>query len=487
MLRNPMTPTGPPPADVSASLPPDHHSIHDLDALPRDHDRPRVRGGVPVAWAVSLILSAVVGAMLFLAGFLTAGGTTGRAASCSVPNAAFSAFCEAYDKLKDQYVDQLDDAVLAEGAIQGMFQFGVKDPYSAYMAPTDYQSALGDLSGKFEGIGAEMALKNTADEGNLEACPELSDTCVLVVIAPIAGSPAEAAGIESGDYVRAVDGVSVNGSTMQEQINKVRGQAGTQVTLTVERGGSTQDIAITRAEIQVQEVEARILEPGIGYIALNGFSDASPNQFHDQLEGLLDDGAEQIVFDLRDNPGGYIVAAQRIASEFIADGLIFSQESSGGEDKRWEATDDGLATSPSIEVVVLVNGGSASASEIVSAALKETGRATIVGQPTFGKNTVQIWAPLENEGGVRITISRWFTPEHHSVAPDGVQPDVTVEVRADAPPEGDLFVEAGLDVLRDATVGEDVSPAPTTSPAAVLQEALSPAAYDPAGLTRATA
>jgi carboxyl-terminal processing protease len=439
-----------------------------------------------VAWIVALVLSAVVGAMLFLAGFLVAGGS-GGSRGCSAPHEAFDAFCEAYAKLKGEYVDELDDAKLAEGAIRGMFQYGVEDPYSAYMPPTDYQSALGDLSGKFEGIGAEMALKNTADEGNLEACTELSDSCVLVVVAPIAGSPAEAAGLQSGDYVRAVDGESVNGSTMHDQINRVRGEAGTEVTLTIERSGETFDVTITRAEIQVQEVEARMLEPGIGYISLNGFSDASPDQFRTALSGLLDEGAEQIVFDLRDNPGGYIVAAQEIASEFIETGLIFSQESSGDEVKEWEATGDGVATDPSIEVVVLVNGGSASASEIVSAALKESGRATVVGQPTFGKDTVQVWAPLENEGGVRITISRWFTPSHGSVAPAGVQPDVAVEVPPDAAPEEDLFVEAALDALRDSAVGEEVAPPPSSSPSARLLEGLGPIAFDANGRARAAA
>ena len=480
-----MTPTGNEAGGVPSPMPPSPDQQPSGAPHP-EHDRPRVRGGTPVAWVVSLILSAVVGAMLFLGGFLVAGGSGGTS-GCSAPSEAFAAFCDAYSKIKDQYVDRLDDTKLAEGAIQGMFQYGVADPFSAYMPPSDYQSALGDLSGKFEGIGAEMALKNTADEGNLGACPELSDTCVLVVVAPIAGSPAEAAGLRSGDIVRAVDGTSVAGSTMQEQITKVRGEAGTDVTLTIARKADTFDVTITRAEIQIQEVESRMLEPRIGYIALNGFSDASPDQFRTALQGLLDDGAEQIVFDLRDNPGGYIVAAQEVASQFIKSGLIFSQESSGDQTKDWEATGDGVATDPKIDLVVLVNGGSASASEIVSAALKESGRATIVGQPTFGKNTVQVWAPLENDGGVRITISRWFTPKHHSVAPDGVQPDVSVEVPDNTPPEEDLFIEAGLDVLHTHGVGEQLSPAPSGSPAASLPRAMAPTAYDPAARTLAAA
>lgn len=439
-------------------------------------------GPSPTAWVVSLVLAAVVGALLFTAGYLVRGGGAGGGTACAAPTEAFAPFCEAYAKLKAEYVDELDDAKLAEGAIQGMFQYGVEDPYSGYMAPDQYQQALGDLSGKFEGIGAEMAMKNLDEPGNLEACPQLTATCVLVVVAPIAGSPAEAAGIMAGDVVRAVDGTSVEGSTMQEQITRVRGEAGTDVTLTIDRDGEVFDVTITRAEITMREVTTRMIDDHIGYIALHGFSESAAAQFHEALAGLLEDGADQIVFDLRDNPGGYIEAARQVGSEFIASGLIFVQESSGNDIKRWEATGDGAATDTDVPVVVLINEGSASASEIVAAALQETGRATVIGQPTFGKNTVQVWAPLENDGGVRITISRWFTPNHNSVAPDGVQPDVTVEVPPETPPEQDLYVERAVEYLATHGVGEPV-PAASGSPSALLPAA-GPIAYDPSALAR---
>ena len=225
-----------------------------------------------------------------------------------------------------------------------------------------------------------MALKNVTDPGNLEACPTLSDSCVLVVVAPIAGSPAEAAGLQAGDIVTAVDGTSVEGSTMQDQITKVRGEAGTDVTLSLNRDGRDFDVTITRAEITTREVTTRMIDDHIGYIALHSFSESASDQFHTALTALLDDGADQIIFDLRDNPGGYIEAARRIGSEFIKSGLIFSQESAGNDVKRWEATGSGAATDTDIPVVVLTNEGSASASEIVAAALKETGRATVIGQ-----------------------------------------------------------------------------------------------------------
>jgi len=410
-----------------------------------------------------------------MGGYLAAGGN----GSCAAPSETFAAFCEAYEKLHDQYVDQLDDATLVEGALEGLFQYGVADPYSGYMNAEEYQNSLGDLSGTFSGIGAELAVENTENPDDLEACATLSDTCLLVVVAPIDGSPAEAAGVQSGDVVQAVDGESVNGSTIQDQVTKVRGPEGTEVTITIQRGDEVFDLTITRAEIVVVEVESEMLANNVGYIALHGFSANASDQFSEQLGDLLAGGAEQIVFDLRDNPGGYITAAQEIASEFVADGLLFTQESAGDEVIEWEATDGGQATDSSIEVAVLINGGSASASEIVAAALEETDRATLIGEPTFGKNTVQIWDELANGGGVRITISRWFTPNHNSVAPDGVQPDIVVAVPEGTPADEDPVLDRALAYL--ATVDQDAAwqPALPALPAQPAQMGLSVVGWTP--------
>ena len=430
----------------------------------------RGRGAGSVPWVISLALAAVVGALLFAGGYLAAGGGAGTT-DCAAPDPAFEAFCEAYDRLQREYVDELDPETLAEGAIEGMFQYGVEDPYSGYMPPEEYQRALGDLSGTFSGIGAEMAVRNAEDPSDLAACTELSDTCQLIVLAPLSDSPAEAAGVQAGDVVLAVDGEAVRGTTMNDQISRIRGEAGTDVTLTLQRdGGEPFDVTITRAEITLQEVEARLIDGHVGYIALNAFSAPAAEQFAEGLAELLDGGADQIVFDLRDNPGGYIDAAQQIASQFIEDGVIFTQESAGDEVKVYEATGDGVATDPSLPVVVLINGGSASASEIVAAALQETGRATVIGEPSFGKNTVQVWSRLENDGGVRITISRWFTPGHGSVAPDGIQPDVAAARTAETPPEEDPALDAALDHLARESVADDArSPGPSPSPAALVR------------------
>ncbi len=439
----------------------------------------------PLIWIVSLVLAAVVGAALFVGGYLAGGGAS--SGTCTAPTEAFAPFCEAYTLLHKEYVDPLDDVKLAEGAIEGMFQNGVADPFSAYMPPDQYQSAKQDLSGTFSGIGAEMGVKNLSDPGNLDACSTLSDNCVLVVISPLDGQPAQAAGVKTGDILVAVDGTSVNGSTLEDEVGKIRGPAGTDVTLTLRRDAQTLDITVTRAEIKQSEVESHMLPDGkTGYIALHGFTDAAATDFHDQLATLINAGATAVIFDLRDNPGGYIEAARKVASEFVASGLIFSQESSGDQGKDWDASSGGAATDPKIPVVVLVNGGSASASEIVTAALKEHDRATVIGQHTYGKNTVQIWSDLGNGGGVRITISRWFTPDHNSVAPGGIQPDVSVQV-PDNPPAGqDLYLQAAQTYLATHATGQPSARAgAATIPMRALDPSWSPVSYDAAGLALA--
>jgi carboxyl-terminal processing protease len=423
-------------------------------------------GAGPVPWILSLALAAVVGAVLFVGGYLAGGGTS--ASGCAAPGDAFAAFCEAYDRLQAEYVDDLDPDKLAEGAIRGMFQYGVEDPFSGYMPPEQYQQALGDLSGSFGGIGAEMAMSNTQDPADLASCTAFSDICRLVVVAPLADTPADRAGLQAGDHVLAVDGESVEGSTVDEQVTKIRGETGTDVTLTIQRDdGDPFDLTITREEIVLKEVETRMIDGHIGYIALNSFSAPAADQFAAGLSDLLDQGADQIVFDLRDNPGGYIDAAQKIASQFIDEGLIFTQESADQDVKRWEATGDGIATDPDLPVAVLINGGSASASEIVASALQDHGRATIIGEPSYGKNTVQVWGRLENDGGVRITISRWFTPDHNSVAPDGIQPDIDAAPTADTPPEEDPILDAALSFLADQPVAGGGSSQATPEPSAL--------------------
>ena len=369
--------------------------------------------------------------------------------TCAEPSEAFALLCETYRQIQDRYVDEVSDEELVEGAVEGMVE-RLPDPYSGYLPPELYRTALDDLSGEFSGIGAEVGIRNLEDPADDESCTVITNVCALVIVAPLAGSPAEAAGLRRGDVVLAIDGEATIGSTVNELVFKVRGEAGTDVTLTVRREEEEElDITITRAVIELVEVESELLGDGVGYIKLTTFTDRAPAEFNDALGGLLADGAHSIVFDLRNNPGGFIAAAQQIASEFVPTGELLFTVESGEDAERWEAEAGGLAQEPTVEVVVLVNGGSASASEIVAAALAENGRAALVGEATFGKNTVQVWSELPNGGGLRLTTSRWFTPEHDSVADGGIEPDVSVAAPEDPTSEEDPQLDRAIELLAE--------------------------------------
>ena len=367
--------------------------------------------------------------------------------SCAEPTEAFAVLCDVYADIKSEFVDEVSDEDLVDGAVRGMIEYGLEDPYSGYLTPDQYGTALDDLSGSFSGIGAEVGIENLADASDAASCTVVTETCAMVIVAPLANSPAEAAGLRPGDQVLAVDGASTLGETVSSLVYQVRGESGTDVTLTIRRDDDEQEITITRAVIELREVEAELLEDGIGYIRLTSFTDRATELFRDALQGLFDEGATDIVFDLRSNPGGYIVAAQGITSQFIPEGELLFTVESGDDVQEWRAQ-SGIAQSDAIEVVVLVDGGSASASEIVAGALQDYERATILGEATFGKNTVQIWNDLPNGGGLRLTTDRWFTPDHNSAAPDGIQPDVEVAGAEDPASDEDPQLDAAVERLR---------------------------------------
>ena len=362
--------------------------------------------------------------------------------ACALPAEAFEETCTVFARVETETAAPVAD--LIEAAVRGMIQYGLEDPHTVYLSPAALVHVAENQSGEVSGIGALVRGEDQAspDEAN---CSVLSDTCILVIVDTLPDSPAKAQGVLAGDGIVVVDGEDVNGLTVDEVVERVRGPEGTDVALGLLRDGQIIDVTITRAAVIVPVVASEMIEPGIGYVALSQFTNNSADQVHEALQTLVADGADRIIFDLRNDPGGSLTASVRIASEFLADGLVLRTQSPA-ETEEYEVEPGGAVTDPDIRVVVLVNRGSASASELVSAVLQERGRATIIGEPTFGKNTVQQRFEVSNGGALNISIARWVTPEGHDSGTIGVQPDIEPEV-----PEGattDVVLEFALEFLR---------------------------------------
>ncbi len=409
----------------------------------------RVRASGPLLAVAVVAVAILAGAALFLSGF-SLGRQLATTPGTPPEEELFAPFWEAYRAVTEQYAGgEVDRKKLVEGAIKGMFQ-ALGDPYSSYLTSEEYQQSLQDLSGQFEGIGAEIGTVDAA--GKTSSCVTLGADCRLVIVAPLADSPAEKAGLLPGDIVVAVDGKALDGLTIDDARNRIRGKKGTEVVLTIERNGARQDVRIVRDVIVQREVIVRELAGGtVGYIRLTAFSSNSAEQFHAALDRFVSAGVKKLVLDLRGNPGGYTTAARDIASEFIGSGPIFWQADARGNQIATEAKPGGLATDPSIRVVALVDSGTASAGEILAGALQDTGRATLVGQRTFGKGTVQQWSLLSDDaGGFRLTVAKWLTPKKRWVHGTGLTPDVVVEATPSSPTD-DPVLDKALELLGDAT------------------------------------
>jgi carboxyl-terminal processing protease len=361
---------------------------------------------------------------------------------CALPAEAFQETCEVFAEMQVTSAAPVKD--LVEAAVQGMIQYGLADPHTVYLSPEALAQVTEDQSGEVSGIGALVRGEDQTSEDR-PSCSVMSDTCIMIIIVTLDGSPAETAGVQAGDGVVMVNGESVVGWTIDQVVAEVRGPAGTDVTLGLLRDGQIIEMTITRAAVVVPVVVSEMMEPGIGYVALSQFTNNSADQVHEALENLLADGADRLIFDVRNNPGGSLTASVRIASEFLADGLVLRTESPD-ETREYSVEPGGAATNSDIEIVVLVNRGSASASELVSAVLQERGRATTMGEPTFGKNTVQQRFDVSNGGALSLTIARWVTPEGQDSGVFGVQPDIEPEIPEDA--ETDVFLESALELLR---------------------------------------
>ena len=347
--------------------------------------------------------------------------------------ALFKPFWETWAIVHAQFVDQpVDDVALMRGAIRGMLE-SLGDEHTSFMDPQEYTDANAGLEGSYEGIGAYV------DTGG----------DFLTVTSPIPGSPAEKAGLKPGDEIIAIDGEDMTGINPELARRKVLGPAGTVVLLTIRREGTEEpfDVEITRDRINIASVESKMLENDIAYLKLNTFGDTTTRDLKEQLGDLMDQNPKGLILDLRYNGGGYLQTAVEVTSQFISDGVVLYEQYGDGRKDSYDAIRGGLALD--IPMVVLINKGSASASEIVAGALQDYDRAQLVGETSYGKGSVQNWIPLEdNQGAVRVTIAKWLTPEGRTIHKLGLTPDVVVELTdEDAAAERDPQLDKAIELL----------------------------------------
>ena len=407
--------------------------------------------------AISIALVAILaGSALFMSGYTMGRQTASDPGTPVSDGAAFQPFWDTYHTINDRYAGgEVDREALVQGSIRGMIE-ALGDPYSAYLTSEEYRQNLQGISGQFEGIGAEIAAQ--ALDGT-EGCAPLGSACRLVVTRPLEGSPAEKAGVKVGDIVTLVDGTPLDGLTVDAARDRIRGPKGSVVALTIQRGsGASIVLTITRDIVQSKEVDSKALADGtVGYVQVAGFSDAAADEVVKALGAHLAAGRTKLVLDLRGDPGGYVTAARKIASQFIGSGVVFWEQDADGNQVATDALTDGVATDAKVRVVVLIDGGSASASEIVAGALQDSKRATLVGQQSFGKGTVQQWQELTGEGGAfKLTIARWLTPDKRWIHGVGLTPDVVVTLPEPVPAGSDPTLERALEVLGGSAKGAGV-------------------------------
>jgi len=414
-----------------------------LSATAVPHATSRFRA-MPVAIAIVLVLG---GSALFLSGYSMGRQAAVQPGTPAFESEAFQPFWDTYQTINDRYAGgDVEREALIQGAIRGMIE-ALGDPFSSYMTSEEYRRSLQGISGQFEGIGAEIS---TVAADGTSGCSPLGPDCRLVVTEPLEGSPARLAGLLAGDLVLQADGVALDGLTVDDARDRIRGPKGSVVTLTILRaGGEPFVLSITRDVVQSKEVDSRALADGtVGYVRLHGFSDAAANQLRDALAEHVAAERSALILDLRGNPGGYVTAARTIASQLIGSGVVFWEQDASGEPRPTSVMPGGVATDPAIRVVCLVDGGTASASEIVAGALQDSGRATLVGQVTYGKGTVQQWQELSGDGGAfRLTVARWLTPDQRWIHKTGITPDVVVGLPDPVPAGEDPILDAALRLL----------------------------------------
>ncbi len=352
------------------------------------------------------------------------------------PKETFDAnmYFEVWDAIKQGHVDKnkIKDRDLFYGSLKGLAQ-SVNDPYTVFMDPEAAKEFADDMAGTFEGIGAEVGMRND----------------IITIIAPLEGMPAQKAGILAGDKVYAINGEPTMGLTVDEAVKKIRGEKGTDVVLTVirEANEGAKEITITRDVIVVKSLKTEMRD-GIYILKLSNFNDDTLFLFNQAVDEILEKKPKGIVLDLRNNPGGYLDTSVSLASEWIEEGPIVAEQF--GENRRSEYPARGLARLKDYKTVVLINTGSASASEIVAGALRDYKKATLVGEQTFGKGSVQSLQSLSDGSSLKVTVAKWLTPAGDFINEKGISPDVLVELTVDDINSNlDPQLDKALEILKD--------------------------------------
>ena len=345
----------------------------------------------------------------------------------------FQQFWDVWDKIKAKYVKKdIKDQDLFYGAVQGLV-YSLGDPYSLYFPPKAADEFAKDLSGELEGIGAEVGVKNQQ----------------LVIISPLPDTPAERAGLRPGDKIIQIDKEITMGMDVNTAVSKIRGKAGTEVVLLVERDGwnEPKEKKIIRAKISVPSVTFEMKNEKIGYFRVLQFNEDTQRQFDKGIKKFFSAGGKKIILDLRNNPGGYLDQSIKMASEWISKGVIVSEKGNDGNNKDHEAL--GNARLGDIKTIVLINGGSASASEIVAGALQDTKKATIIGTKTFGKGSVQDFEMFPDGSALKLTVAEWYTPNGRNINKEGIVPDIEVKEDWDKEKVGeDVVIDKALELLK---------------------------------------
>ncbi|MEG6584955.1 S41 family peptidase [Dendrosporobacter sp. 1207_IL3150] len=336
-------------------------------------------------------------------------------------------FMRALQIVKSRYVEEVPMDTLMTGAIKGMIG-SLGDPHSIYMDPKMYKEFMIETEGSFGGVGIVVGVKDK----------------MLTVVSPIEGTPGDKAGIKSGDQILKIDGKDTKDMALDEAVGKIRGPEGSQVVLTIKRGNeSAKDYTLTRSNIQIKTVSGKMLPDNIGYIRLSMFNENTGADFIKKYQELESAGMKAVVLDLRDNPGGLLEESVKVASKFVPKGPVVSVVMRDGH----RETHSSNLEAVKYPVVVLVNGGSASASEIVAGAVQDTKAGTLIGTKTYGKGSVQTLMRIDS-GAIKLTIAKYLTPSDRSINGIGIEPDIKIETADTRDPNNDVQLNKALEVLK---------------------------------------